>query len=373
MKRLLLYETNTEAIVTFTRAGMRLRLPARHTEHALDGRGFQLLEAFSSADRERKLSALIAEHSLKDVAAQTRRLVGLGLLRKAADQDEPWSERWADFGTETWAMHLESRDGSPADDSDPDAGVSRVPPSKLKCTCRKRSGSVVLPPSLKIAMKSLTGVFVSRRTCRHFLDEPVSLEQLATVLFHASGAILDPTTQALGRTANSPGACQGTELYFCARKVAGMPRGIYHYCVQHHRANRIANLDAAFVLQAMTFQRYFTMQSVTFFFTYALDRVVRSDKNARYYRLMHYEVAHHCQNLVLAGTALGLGVFQTGALPDSVIEKRLCIDGSTECLMYAAGIGVEDVRAIDMPQVQRAKLPGGLRPKRVKRFKERSA
>ena len=59
---------------------------------------------------------------------------------------------------------------------------------------------------------------------------------------------------------------------------------------------------------------------------------------ARAYRTVIAEAGHHCQNVCLVATWLGLAPFCTMALADSRIEKDLGIDGLTESVIYAAGV-----------------------------------
>ncbi len=60
---------------------------------------------------------------------------------------------------------------------------------------------------------------------------------------------------------------------------------------------------------------------------------------ARSYRAVLLEAGHVCQTFCLVATALGLAPFCTDALADSLIEKDLGIDGVTESVLYAAGVG----------------------------------
>ena len=60
---------------------------------------------------------------------------------------------------------------------------------------------------------------------------------------------------------------------------------------------------------------------------------------ARAYRTVIAEAGHHCQNVCLVATWQGLAPFCTMALADSRIEKDLGIDGLTESVIYAAGVG----------------------------------
>ena len=61
---------------------------------------------------------------------------------------------------------------------------------------------------------------------------------------------------------------------------------------------------------------------------------------ARAYRVVLAETGHLCQTFCLTATWLGLAPFCTMALADSKIERDLGIDGITESVIYAAGVGV---------------------------------
>jgi len=62
-------------------------------------------------------------------------------------------------------------------------------------------------------------------------------------------------------------------------------------------------------------------------------------KFARAYRAVLAESGHLCQTFCFVATWLGLAPFCTIALADSRIEKDLGIDGVTESVLYAAGVG----------------------------------
>jgi nitroreductase len=58
------------------------------------------------------------------------------------------------------------------------------------------------------------------------------------------------------------------------------------------------------------------------------------------YRVIASEAGHLCQTFCLLATSLGLAPFCTQALAESKIERDLGIDGITEAVLYAAGVGV---------------------------------
>jgi SagB-type dehydrogenase family enzyme len=60
---------------------------------------------------------------------------------------------------------------------------------------------------------------------------------------------------------------------------------------------------------------------------------------SRAYRSVLFEAGHHCQNFLLLATSLGLAPFCTGALADSRIEADLGVDGASEAVLYACGVG----------------------------------
>jgi SagB-type dehydrogenase family enzyme len=62
-------------------------------------------------------------------------------------------------------------------------------------------------------------------------------------------------------------------------------------------------------------------------------------ESPRAYRVVLAEAGHLCQTFCLVATWLGLAPFCTMALADSRIEKDLGIDGVTESVLYAAGVG----------------------------------
>ena len=51
------------------------------------------------------------------------------------------------------------------------------------------------------------------------------------------------------------------------------------------------------------------------------------------------EAGHFCQTFCLVATALGLAPFCSAALADSTIERDLGIDGVSESVLYACGVG----------------------------------
>jgi nitroreductase len=76
-----------------------------------------------------------------------------------------------------------------------------------------------------------------------------------------------------------------------------------------------------------------------FFFTAVFPREFWRYTYPRAYRAVLIEAGHLCQTFCLTATWLGLAPFCTMALADSRIERDLKLDGITESVLYAAGVG----------------------------------
>ncbi len=56
-------------------------------------------------------------------------------------------------------------------------------------------------------------------------------------------------------------------------------------------------------------------------------------------RYLFLDAGHICQNLMLAATALGLGVCPVGAFFDEEVEGLVGVDGKAEVALYLASVG----------------------------------
>jgi SagB-type dehydrogenase family enzyme len=73
--------------------------------------------------------------------------------------------------------------------------------------------------------------------------------------------------------------------------------------------------------------------------TAVFQRSMWKYRHARAYRVVLLDAGHLCQTFCLVATWLGLAPFCTAALKDTLIESHLGIDGISESVLYAAGVG----------------------------------
>ena len=202
--------------------------------------------------------------------------------------------------------------------------------------------TVTLPPPLGDG--EFARVARRRRTWRRFSSTPVTRDELATVLGLSVGVQqwlrLGRSVEAPLKTSPSGGARHPIECYVVARHVKDLTPGIYHYSAGRHALSRLRRgATAAQIRSYLPHSGYFAKASALVLFTAMFERQLWRYPYSRAYRAALIEVGHVCQTFCLAATSLGLAPFSVMALADSLIERDLGIDGITETVLYAAGVG----------------------------------
>lgn len=276
-------------------------------------------------------------------------LVAATLLERS---DQPPSARaealaeWKDWNPVAGFFHTATRGSTYMDSVVVDRALRRKarvepPPPPVK---RIPGAKQFALPRLQ-ADRPLSRVLLERRTWRTFSPKPLALASLGHLLGWTTGVQHWATVRGQGdlplKTSPSGGALHPLEVYVCARRVEGLGPGIYHYAADRHRLELIAPHA-----RRVRVQRYFPGQfwyegaPALVFFTAVFSRFLWKYTTARAYRAVLIEAGHQCQTFCLAATDLGLAPFCTMALHDSHIETDLGIDGVSEAVVYAAGVGV---------------------------------
>lgn len=322
--------------------GPVLSIPSAHGEVSVDEDALRLLLAIVFPTGES--AAELADCDPDDVQAALDQLVEYQVIERKPPQrvEAPW-QAW---GQLAWRFHASTKDVPFATTVDAQvqhavACAQQRAPDRFKCDCE--DGAVTRLPRPTLVRAEISDVLLRRRTCRAFAGGELPLQQLADLLFYTGGYVFEHETLAYGdvlkKAAPSPGARHPTELNVAIQHASGVAPGLYHYCVQHHALVRKGNLPDHFVQRALVEQLYFTGASIYCFFSSVVPRMMWKYGTARAYRLIHLELGHYCQNFLLVGAALGLGVFSTGAIADSYLENLFGLDGTDEIIMYVAGAG----------------------------------
>ena len=221
---------------------------------------------------------------------------------------------------------------------------------------RLQADRVAMPPPTKryrgaaqtALPAAVTGEFadilLARRTWRRFSrTKNVTLSDLATLLALSVGVQqwvdAKPCRLPL-KTSPSGGARHPIECYAVVRKVPGLAAGIYHYDAARHQLERLrGRVSHDRIASYYPSSGYFAAANVHIFLTAVVSRQLWRYPYARAYRAALAEAGHVCQTFCLAATWLGLAPFCLMGLADSRLEKDLGLDGITESVVYAAGVG----------------------------------
>jgi SagB-type dehydrogenase family enzyme len=228
---------------------------------------------------------------------------------------------------------------------------SKPQPPAVKRYPRSRSRS--LPPPQD---GPLADLLRGRRTWRRFSRQPVEVADLATLLGLTFGIQGWMPLGELGRvplkTSPSGGARHSIEAYLLARRVKGLAPGLYHYAPDRHGLALLKRgAGSAQIERYLPTQWWYRGAAAAVFMTSVFPRVMWRYDYPRAYRAVLIEAGHLCQTFLLVATWLGLAPFCSMALADSRIEQDLGVDGVTESVLYAAGVGTRP------PGVESAQAP----------------
>jgi SagB-type dehydrogenase family enzyme len=300
------------------------------------------LRALDSTALEAVLSALV-EHTFVE---RSDRPVPVSSTRYSA---------WNGWRPVAAFFHAATKDVQYGDPRGIDARLRRKsdddpPPSPLKRT--KGSGKAiplsrpVTPASAAAgpASGTLHYALEERRTWRQFGSAAVSRDDLATLLGLTWGVQqwmhVDGFDRMALKTSPSGGARHSIEAYAYVRRVDGLARGWYHYDPDRHALRPLAGGTRRRKISTyLPKQGWYDEAAVLIAMTAVFARAQWRYGYARAYRSILAEAGHLAQTFCLIATSLNLAPFCSMALADSLLERDLGVDGVSESVIYATGVG----------------------------------
>lgn len=217
-----------------------------------------------------------------------------------------------------------------------------LPPSPLEKPVS--SGGVFIPlpapDTINVPQLDLRTAIEKRRSIRHYLRDPLSIDELAYLLWCTQGIVHVQDPYFTLRNVPSAGGRHSFETYLLINRVSGIKPGIYRYLAFSHR---LVEVDCSFgvterVMAACLGQAFVRNSAVTFLWACVIYRMAWRYAE-RAWRLVHLDAGHLGQNLYLAGEQIGCGTCAIGAFDDQLMAELLGLDGADEFVIYCASLG----------------------------------
>lgn len=188
-----------------------------------------------------------------------------------------------------------------------------------------------------------------RRSTREFTGDPLSLEEVSTILRMASGItetveITLSTEERISlnlRSVPSGGALYPIDLYIAVLKVKGLKKAVYQYHPIDDLLTKVSDADVVDRL-VQSFSDTNTLTSacpaVIVLFKAQPWRTMRKYGN-RGLRFVFQEIGAMSQNIHLCITALGLGGSDYAGFYESDVNEALNIDGLYQTVLHTVIIG----------------------------------
>jgi SagB-type dehydrogenase family enzyme len=215
---------------------------------------------------------------------------------------------------------------------------------------RVRGGTPLIPLTKEFSQLLRTDSFLSilnsRVSRRTYSDEPLSLSELAFLLWSTQGVkVVGKTRRATLRTIPSGGARHALECYLFVNRVEGLTPGLYHYLALDHTLEFMGSPahQSETLTEVLGGQTFAGNAPVCFIYTAIPNRMEWRYENAQKYTLI--EAGHACQNLYLACEAVGLGTCAIGEYHQAELDTLLGLDSApsaspeNEFSVYVACVG----------------------------------
>ncbi len=179
---------------------------------------------------------------------------------------------------------------------------------------------IELPPHQSKGALSVEEALEKRRSRRGYSDAPLTLEDVAQILWAAQGI-----THRRGgmRTAPSAGALYPLEIYLISGDVEGLTAGLYHYQPMGHKLIMLKDGDLRNQMTwAVLFQNWIQGAPAIVVISAVYQRTEEKYESMAE-RYVHMEVGHVSQNIYLQATSRNLATVFVGAFADRKIQKIL--------------------------------------------------
>ncbi len=196
--------------------------------------------------------------------------------------------------------------------------------------------NIVLPPTRTEGTVPVETALAQRRSVRAFTPQPLTLDQLARILWAAQGVTGNRWPL---RTVPSAGALYPLEIYVVAGQGRDLIAGIYRYRPADHTLTAVATGDHREPLaRAALGQGWLAQAPAVLAITGVVARTA-AKYGQRAERYVFMEAGHAAQNVYLQVQAEGLGTTAVGAFRDTAVRALLRL-ADDEMPLYLMPVGM---------------------------------
>jgi SagB-type dehydrogenase family enzyme len=214
------------------------------------------------------------------------------------------------------------------------------PPLEVPPDPKKPIIDLPAPATIGVLPLDIRTAIEERQSVRVYEKEPLTIPELAFLLWCTQGVKTVAGTYATFRTVPSAGARHALETYLLVNDVEGLEPGLYRYLALTHCLQQLdLDLTLHIRIAKACLDQQFIMRCGVVFLWVAVPYRMTWRYGERGYRELHKDAGHACQNLYLAASAVGCGVCAVAAYDDDAMHGILGIDGVDQFLIYLAAVG----------------------------------
>jgi SagB-type dehydrogenase family enzyme len=184
--------------------------------------------------------------------------------------------------------------------------------------------TILLPSPTLTGNVSVEAALQKRRSVRSYTPEPLSLEDIAQLLWAAQGI----TSHHGFRTSPSAGALYPLEVYVVSGNIYGLKEGIYRYLPRQHELILIQTGDYRGRLSAAALGQSCVREAPAVMVLTGISSRITGKYGQRGLQYMMMEAGHAAQNVCLQAVTRQIGVVPVGAFKENQVRQILQLDGS---------------------------------------------
>lgn len=218
-----------------------------------------------------------------------------------------------------------------------------IAPPPIENPCLEGAGRIDLPGPDQwehIARKDLTCAIGNRKSHRVYGNHPLSLEELAYLVWATQGVRGKVSLGQAYRNVPSAGCRHALETYLAIFKVDGLSPGMYRYLPLSHQLvfEFSDEMLAEKMVTASLGQSYPGKSAVTFIWV-AIPYRMEWRYGLAAHKVIALDAGHVCQNLYLACETIDAGTCAIAAYDQEEMDELLGLDGDEAFTVYLAPVG----------------------------------